>query len=160
MTNRLGQLPRALRHRQSINGLQGIWRKIQRTITSPRVLAALPPFVNGLAKTFWDLTPSDATTALARGDCAFFVAFQMRLDQIDCAMVNAGLGTGDRAPVTRAKWLVEGFRMAAEKNLRAKGGQWPPTVADAPGESSHPASPSESPPQHSDGSHPSREEQA
>jgi len=154
------QTPRALRHYKSFAAFSSSWQKIQRTIAAPRVLAGLPPFVRRLAEVFWETAPHDAEMAVRRGDCAFFVAFQLRLDQIDCAMVNAGLGLGDRAPVTRAKWLMEGFRLAAEDRLIKRGGHWPPTVDEPPEESSDPENQTESPHRRSDGSHPSRGEPA
>lgn len=155
----LPNAPRALRQYKTYMGLHGAWQKIQRTIATPHVLAGLPSFVDKLAEVFWSTSSDDAMKAVLRGDCAFFVAFQMRLDQIDCAMVEGALGVGDRAPVIRAKWIMEGFRLAAEDRLKKRGGRWPPTV-EPPAESSRPESPSEPPHPRSDGSHPSREEPA
>lgn len=122
--------PDPLRHRRSTYGLTGIWRDIQRKITQPRVLFGLPKFAQHIAATFWDAEPHMVTGAVARGDCAFFVAVLLRLDQLDCAMIAQGRTLAERAPIIRARWLVDGFRQAAEENLVRLGGTWPPTAPE------------------------------
>lgn len=123
--------PRALRHRRSQRGVEASWSKIQRVIYSPRILQGLPPFAERCARCFWDIGALDAIRAIRAGDVAFFVAFQIRLDQLDCAMVDLGRTIADRAPVTRSKYLLEGFRQAAEAQLIKKGGTWPPALSGA-----------------------------
>jgi hypothetical protein len=129
--DRLVVLPGSIRHVQSRDGLKGEWRKISRVIYSPRILGGLPVYTRRLARVFIDTDPSDVVSAI-HGDPAFFVAFQMRLDQIDCAMVAAGRTLAERAPLVRSKWILDGFRDAAIEALVRKGGVWPPSAGDAP----------------------------
>ena len=128
---KLPPLPGSIRHIRSRAGLKSVWRKIARTIYSPRILSGLPTYTARLASTFGDTDPSAVITAIG-GDPAFFVAFQLRLDQIDCAMVKAGRSLAERAPVVRSKWILDGFRQAAVDALVRKGGTWPPSVGDEP----------------------------
>ena len=127
----LPAFPGAIRHIRSRDGLKSVWRKIASILYSPRILAGLPRFANQTAKTFWDTDPSEVVSAI-HGDPAFFVAFQLRLDQIDCAMIDAGRSLAERAPVIRSKWILDGFQQAAIEALLKKGGTWPPTVAAEP----------------------------
>lgn len=126
MTFHIETPPAALRGYASSGKLRALWRKIATTVFSPRILKGLPKYAADLAQTFF-IDPADAVQAIRNGDAAFFVAFSIRLDQIDCAMVAAGRTLGERAPVVRSKYLVDGFRLAAEEQLRKRGGQWPPT---------------------------------
>jgi hypothetical protein len=121
---------RALRHRRSRNGFKASWAKIRKTLYSPRILQGLPPFAEPIAKAVWETDIDDVVRAVRSGDVAFFVAWQLRLDQLDCAMVNAGRTIADRAPLVRIKYLMQGFRDAAEKRLKTLGGSWPPAVED------------------------------
>jgi len=133
MTNEaLKQLPDPLRHRRSREGISSVWRQMARAIYSPRVLGDLPPFAAKLARTFWDVDPSQCIDALLNGDPAFFVAYQLRLDQIDCALLAADHGVASRAPVIRAKWILDGFKQGAVEALQKNGGTWPPVVSDEP----------------------------
>lgn len=130
------QLPRPLRHRRSRRGVIASWEKIRKTVYSPRILEGLPPFAESIGRTFFDVDPLRVIRSIKTGDVAFFVACQIRLDQLDCAMVDAGRTIADRAPLTRSKYLLEGFRQAAENQLVKRGGTWPPsTDADGRGES-------------------------
>jgi len=124
-------LPDPLRHRASREGVVGLWKEMARVLYSPRVLSGLPPFAEVLAKTFWEVEVSDVIDAMMNGDPAFFVAFQIKLDQIDVALVDAGNSIAQRAPVVRCKYTVDGFRLAAVENLERFGGKWPPGSTDA-----------------------------
>lgn len=99
-----------------------------RDIYSPETLGDLPPFAEKLAKTLWDVDCTNVIHAITIGDCAFFVAFQIRLEQIENAAIDAGRPYEDRASITHAKYVMEGFREAAEANLRRFGGVWPPNA--------------------------------
>jgi hypothetical protein len=94
-------------------------------IYSPQVLGLLPAFAEVLAKTFWEVDHQDIIDAMMDGDPAFFIAFQVRLDQIDVALVDAKAGIAARAPVIRCKYILDGFRQAASENLIRQGGKWP-----------------------------------
>jgi hypothetical protein len=123
----LPQLTGSIRHIRSRDGLRSTWRKIASVVYSPRILSGLPSFTDRIARTFWETDPSAVITAVS-GDPAFFVAFQLRLDQIDCAMVSAGRSLAERAPVIRSKWILDGFRQSAVDALLQQGGSWPPSV--------------------------------
>lgn len=131
---RLQHLPGALARQHTEEALITLWRKIARTVYSPRVLRGLPPFATKIAKAFWDVDGSEAVRALQNGDPAFFVSFQLRLDQIDCASVALQRSLAERAPIIRSKWILDGFRQAAEEALVENGGTWPPSAptSDAP----------------------------
>ena len=107
-------LPKSLSRFSGRKGLMSMWAKMARDIYSPETLADLPPFTEKLGKTFWDIDPGDVVHAIDIGDCAFFVAFQIRLEQIEHAAIDAGKSYVDRAHITQAKHVVEGFREAAE----------------------------------------------
>lgn len=115
----------AIRHSRSSDGLGRLWRKIARTVYSPRILSGLPRFARYIAKTFPDTDPAAVVSAV-RGDPAFFVAYQLRLDQLDLAMIDAGRTIADRAPLIRAKWILDGFRETSVNALIKRGGTWPP----------------------------------
>lgn len=115
-----------IRHLQTREGLAKAWTKLARDLYTPRVCKDMPPFVEKLAKAFWTVDPSSVVSAITNGDPAFFVAFQLRLDQIDCALVKAGRGIAERSPVVRAKFVVDGFRRTATDVLIENGGEWPP----------------------------------
>lgn len=129
--DKLPPLRGSIRHIRSRDGLKTTWRKIARTIYSPRILGGLPPYTGRIASTFGDTDVADVITAI-QGDPAFFVAFLLRLDQIDCAMVKAGHSLAERAPVIRSKWILDGFRQSAVDTLLRQGGTWPPSVGDEP----------------------------
>jgi hypothetical protein len=132
---RLKNAARPVRHLRSRTGMQTAWRNLARDVFSPRVCKDMPPYVQDLAETFWKADPSAVTSAIIHGDPAFFVAFQLRLDQIDCELVKAGYGLAKRTPVVRAKYIIDGFMQTAVQVLEEKGGAWPPTPG-APAESS------------------------
>ena len=126
-------LPDPIKHRISRNGILALWReKIAKRIYAPQTLGGLPPFAEVLAKTFWDVEDDAIIDAMMDGDPAFFVAFQIRLDQIDVALVEQGASIAQRAPVIRFKYILDGFRQAAAENLVRRGGKWPLSVPDAP----------------------------
>ena len=125
---RLRDLPKPIRHRKSRDGIVSMWRKIASTVYSTRVLDGLPPFAEPIAKTFWDIDPAKIIDAICDGDPALLFAFEMRIDQLDHAMVQAGLTIADRAPLVQCRFLVAGFRQAAVDVLVKKGGAWPPVT--------------------------------
>lgn len=130
---RLKNTARPVRHLRARTGLQTAWRNLATDLYSPRVCKGMPPFVQELAETFWKADPAAVVASIIHGDPAFFVAFQLRLDQIDCAMVEAGRGLAARTPVIRAKYIVDGFLQTAVQVLEEKGGTWPPRApTDAP----------------------------
>lgn len=116
-----------IRHRRSRDGVRGIWRRLQLSLYSPRVLGGLPNYATMVAEAFWETDAGQVLTAMQKGDVAFFIACLVRIDQIDRAAIDAGRTIADRAPLATARWLVEGFRMAAERRLREVGGVWPPS---------------------------------
>lgn len=118
-----------INHRHTRRSFLHMWRKMAERLYSPQVLGPLPPFAQVLAKTFWDADDDQIIDAMMDGDPAFFVAFQLRLDQIDVALVEANAGIAARSPVIRCKYILDGFRQAASDNLVRQGGKWP--MADA-----------------------------
>lgn len=125
------QLPKALSRARSRDGLTSIWTNMAREVYSPDTLADLPRFAEKLGKTFWDVDCTEVIHAITIGDCAFFVAFQIRLEQIEAAAIEAGRPYADRATITHAKYVLEGFREAAESYLNRFGGSWPPSVPES-----------------------------
>jgi hypothetical protein len=131
---RLKSLPAPLRHRQTREGLAEVWRRMAADVHSARVCQGMPRFVAALAETFWAVDPLQCPSAITSGDPAFFVAYLLRLDQIDCALLSEGRTLIERMPVIRARYVVQGFLDAAAESLRSRGGAWPPqdpTVAAA-----------------------------
>lgn len=123
---RLARTEGALSRVKSRTAMANKWRSMARSVYSPRVCGGMPPFVERLAQSFWDVDPMHPVKAITAGDPAFFVSFQVRLDQIDCALVEAGRSIASRAPVVRAKYLLDGFQRTAAKVLEENGGEWPP----------------------------------
>lgn len=121
----LDSLPSQLRRVKTTRGLMSLWRKTARGIYTPDILQGLPPFAEKLARSFWDVEPSDVIQAIRDGDCPFFVAFLLRLDLIEQAMVDDGRPLKERLGITNARWMIEGFRAAAEQQLVELGGRWP-----------------------------------
>lgn len=119
-------LPTPIAHVSTIEGVRSVWDEIRDLVTSTEVTRELPKFVIGFVETILDHDAGRAVEAIRRGDVAFFVALQMRLDQLDCAMVAAGRTLGQRAPVVRAKYMLSGFVDVAIENLQRLGGSWPP----------------------------------
>jgi hypothetical protein len=135
MGHGIEDLPPAIARWKTNEGFTSMWRKTVKVVYSPRVLAGLPPFAKRIAEAFWQVDPQDAVRALSAGDVAFFVAFLIRIDQLDTAMVQAGRTIADRAPLIRCRYMVEGFMQATADRLVALGGQWPISGADEPDES-------------------------
>lgn len=126
------ELPAQLRRAESGNAIASVWRGIRDNIFSRNCkipYAKLPPFAERLGKMFWDATEDDVMNAILRGDPAWFVAWLIRLDQIDVAMVNAGCSVAERAAIINCRYTLDGFREAAEKRLVKFGGVWPPEKA-------------------------------
>lgn len=133
-------LPRSLSRRSSRKGVMGLWDDMAKKVYSPLVLSDLPPFAERLAKTFWQVGSEAAVDAIRAGDPAHFIAFIIRLDQIDAAMAAAGKGLAEKSTIAMARHIVDGFRQAAEEQLVKAGGSWPPAPPTAspeePGEGS------------------------
>lgn len=119
------KMPGGISHRTTRRGILSLWRGIATRIYSPQVLGALPPFCQVLAKTFWEADDHAIIDAMMDGDPAFFIAYQIRLDQIHVALADANADISARAPVIRCKYTLDGFRQAASENLVRQGGKWP-----------------------------------
>jgi len=110
------------------HGIEQLWRDLASKIYSPRVLQGLPSYIGKIAFVFWDEDPTTIPSAIRNGDVATFIAFLIRLDQIERAMIDVGRDSlAERAPVIYARQVVDGMREAAEARLLKKGGVWPPT---------------------------------
>lgn len=131
----LRHLPDPLKHRVTRQGIIVLWKQMAKRVYSPQVLSGLPPFAEFLAKSFWDTEPEAVVDAMMDGDPAFFVAFQIRLDQIHVALTTQNASIAQRAPVIRCKYILDGFKQAAVENLERLGGVWPPAISGAPEES-------------------------
>jgi hypothetical protein len=92
----------------------------------------LPKFVEGYLRLLWDTNEYWALRAILVGDVSFFISWLFKLDQIDLAMIEAGLGLADRAALIRFRAAVDGYREVAEKRLKRLGGTWPPTDQSGP----------------------------
>lgn len=125
-------LPAPISHVSTIEGFMSAWDEMRFLATDKRVLRGLRPFALRLSEAFFDDTADRAVEALRRGDCAFFVAVQIRLDQLHCAVLARGGTLADCAPVIRAKFMATGFLDAAIESLRRKGGRWPPEAPTLP----------------------------
>lgn len=117
----------ALSHVQTREALTKVWSDIAKDLYSPRVCKGNPRWFQTLARSFWDADPSQVVSAVTGGDPAFFVSYQIRLDQMDCELVRAERGLAQRSPVIRARYILDGFQSAAADVLREMGGEWPPT---------------------------------
>lgn len=124
----LRELPGALKHRITRQGILSLWKQMAKRLYSPQVLGELPDFAEVLAQSFWAADDDAIIDAMMDGDPAFFVAFQIRLDQIDIALVEQNASIAQRSPVIRCKHILDGFRQAATENLERLGGKWPPSV--------------------------------
>lgn len=124
----------AVRHLNTRKAMANAWRGIASDVYSPRVCKGMPPFVERLAETFWKVDSSDVVSAITNGDPAFFVAFLIRLDQIDQALLDEGRGIAERTPVIRSRFIIDGFLTTAIKMLKRKGGRWPLVATDEPPE--------------------------
>lgn len=86
----------------------------------------LPKFVEGYLRLLWDTSEYWAMRAVVVGDVPFFIGWLFRLDQIDNAMLDAGMTLADRSALIRFRASVDGYREVAEKRLKRLGGVWPP----------------------------------
>lgn len=123
-------LPPALKRAESGNAIASAWRGIRDNVYSGQSkipYTKLPRFAAKLGKLFWDASEDEVLAAILRGDPAWFVPWLIRLDQIDCAMIAAGCGLGDRDVLIRCRFTLQGFLEAAETRLKRNGGSWPPT---------------------------------
>ncbi len=91
----------------------------------------LPKFVEGYLRLLWDTSEYWAMRAVAIGDVSFFVGWLFKLDQIDLAMLDAGMTLADRSALIRFRAAVDGYREVAERRLKRLGGVWPPAPIDA-----------------------------
>jgi hypothetical protein len=124
-------LPAPIAHVSSIEGAKSAWLEIRELVADTRVTKGLPRFVIDVVKLLYDDGPDRAISAMRKGDCAFFLCWQMRFDQIDAAIIKRGGTLTNRVPLIRAKFMTQGFLDAAKENLVARGGAWPPAVAPA-----------------------------
>jgi len=124
-TKREGRAPRA---RASAFLLAWKVMKEQLYIEGRVPSGRLPPFVDKYLRMLWDTNEWTAMRALAIGDVPFFIGWLFRLDQIDVAMIDAGLTLGDRTPIIRYRAAIDGYRQVAEKRLHDLGGVWPPVT--------------------------------
>jgi len=121
----LEKLPPQLRRIRSYKGFASLWRKTARVVYSPRVMEGLPKFTEKIASSFWEVDADDAVKAINHGDVAFFVAFLIRVDQIDNEMSKIGRSYIERSPLIRCRYIIDGFMQAAIERLRQQGGAWP-----------------------------------
>ncbi len=124
-------LPAPIAHMSSIEGAKSAWVEIRDLAADARVTKGLPKFVIDIVQMLYDDDATRAIRAMRKGDCAFFFAWQIRLDQIDHAIVKRGGVLKDRASIIRAKYMLQGFLDAAKESLVARGGAWPPPVTPA-----------------------------
>lgn len=95
----------------------------------------LPRFAELYLRLLWDTNEFWAMRAIAIGDVSFFVAWLLKLDQIDLAMLDAGMTLADRSALIRFRASVDGYREVAEKRLKRLGGVWPPAPIKSPTDS-------------------------
>lgn len=119
------KLPPQLRKVRGYRGFAGLWRRTARVVYSPRVMEGLPGFTEKIASSFWEVDADDAVKAINHGDVAFFVAFLIRVDQIDSEMAKLGRSYVERSPLIRCRYIIDGFMQAAIERLREEGGSWP-----------------------------------
>jgi hypothetical protein len=124
-------LPAPIAHVSSIEGAKSAWIEIRDLAVDTRVTKDLPKFVIDIVQMLYDDDAARAIRAMRKGDCAFFLAWQIRLDQIDHAIVKRGGALRERTPIIRAKYMLQGFLDAAKESLVARGGAWPPPVTPA-----------------------------
>lgn len=89
----------------------------------------LPKFVEQYLRLLWDTNEYWALRSMVIGDVSFFIAWLFKIDQIDNAMIDAGMGLADRAPLIRFRAALDGYREVAEKRLKKLGGRWPPSLS-------------------------------
>lgn len=127
---------------KTVDGVRGLWRGCrQRMYSEQQFLRRLPRWAAPLAFTFYETEDEVVIAALKRGDVAFFIAFQLRVDQIDCEAVRAGLTIAERQPIIQTRAVLDGLRRVAETRLGALGGTFPPN----PPEPAAPLDPAKSP---------------
>ena len=104
-----------------------VWRGIREKVyLHERYLTKLPIWCEGIAKTFYERDEEEVLVAIKRGDVSFFLCFMLRLDQIDCECIKAGMDAGARAHIIQCRAALDGFRQAAQKRLESLGGEFPP----------------------------------
>lgn len=120
----LAEMPRRLSS-QTRGAVVRVWKSIQTGVQLS--VSDMPPFAAAMSESIWALQADDVLTAMQRGDVPFFVAMLLRLDLLNDGLTRAGRPVAERASILNAKWVVEGFRLTAERNLRKLGGHWPPS---------------------------------
>lgn len=116
------KLPKQISRAGSIEALYTAWRKMQKSICTPKLLHGMPRAIAYVAERIYEVDPHMAADAIRQGDPALFVGVLVRLAQIDASLIAAGRTIADRAPVVYAKHLVEGFRTVAEEAYVEMGG--------------------------------------
>lgn len=116
------KLPKQLGRVGSTEALYNAWRRMQRSVCTPKLLRGMPKAITFIAERIYEIEPHMAADAIRQGDPALFIATLVRLSQIDAALIAAGRSIADRSPVVYAKHLVEGFRTVAEESFVALGG--------------------------------------
>lgn len=116
---------------KTADGVRVLWRSCrQRMYSGQSFLRLLPRWTVPLAFSFYETDEEAVLTALKRGDVAFFLMFQLRIDQIDCEAVRAGLALAERQPIIQTRAVLDGLRRVAETRLEALGGSFPPKPPD------------------------------
>lgn len=116
---------------KTADGVRALWRGCrQRMYSEQTFLRRLPRWTATFSFSFYETDEEAVLTALKRGDVAFFVMFQLRIDQIDCEAVRAGLTLADRQPIIQTRAVLDGLRRVAETRLEAMGGAFPPKPPD------------------------------
>jgi len=111
------------------DGVLTLWRGIRQKIyLEGHYLRRLPAWTSLLAFTFYEADEEHIVPALKRGDVAFFIAFMLRLDQIDCEAVRAGLTVAERQHILQTRAVLDGLMRVAETRLVALGGSFPPKL--------------------------------
>jgi len=122
--------------RVSEHAVTSLWEEIASSICGPAVCSHAPgKFIFKLAEVFKAENPLYVVRAIQRGDPAYFVAFQVRLDQMHLALAEHGADAFAVSAITRARYVIAGFQDAAAVRLRKLGGTWP-LVTDELGECS------------------------
>lgn len=107
--------------------LKNEWADIRKEVLvnfGPNTDPKIPHFVRRFAKQLHN-DGNALHTALMNGDLAWFVAWSMRLDQIEHALNAIDYDEQRRLPLTRARWLLQRLSVLANHRLKELGGSWP-----------------------------------
>jgi len=108
--------------------LEREWGDIRKNILinfGPETNKRIPKFVQRFAKQMHD-TDRELHRALMNGDMAWFASWNIRLDQMDNGLVQAGFDSEYRMPIERARWFLKRLSLLAIQRLEQLGGEWPP----------------------------------